>query len=152
MGRERGQITVFFALILLCVCSLMGGLFESARTAGMRWYLRTSADSAMDSVFSHYHKEVWRSYRLLLLQREDWEMTALWEQFLTPYLEKSGWYEAALQDAAAEGVIRITDGNGRYPQTVPQAFRRICREALRDCDGRVHGDRKEILFLLSPSV
>ncbi len=116
MGRERGQITVFFALILLCVCSLMGGLFESARTAGMRWYLRISADSAMDSVFSHYHKEVWRSYRLLLLQREDWEMTALWEQFLTPYLEKSGWYEAALQDAAAEGVIRITDGNGRYLQ------------------------------------
>ena len=55
--RKSGQITVFLSLVLLCVCSLVCGLVESARTAGAGWYLKLAADSAMDSVFSGYHRE-----------------------------------------------------------------------------------------------
>ena len=54
--RKSGQITVFLSLVMLCVCSLVCGLVESARTAGAGWYLKMAADSAMDSVFSGYHR------------------------------------------------------------------------------------------------
>ena len=69
--RKSGQITVFLSLVLLCVCSLVCGLVESARTAGAGWYLKLAADSAMDSVFSGYHREAWEQYRLFLLEYED---------------------------------------------------------------------------------
>ena len=38
--RKSGQITVFLSLVMLCVCSLVCGLVESARTAGAGWYLK----------------------------------------------------------------------------------------------------------------
>lgn len=62
--RKSGQITVFLSLVMLCVCSLVCGLVESARTAGAGWYLKMAADSAMDSVFSGYHRAAWEQYRL----------------------------------------------------------------------------------------
>ena len=54
--QKSGQITVFLSLALLCIFSLMCGLIESARMAGARCYLKLAADSAMDSVFSEYHR------------------------------------------------------------------------------------------------
>ncbi len=69
--RKSGQITVFLSLVMLCVCSLVCGLVESARTAGAGWYLKMAADSAMDSVFSGYHRAAWEQYRLFLLEYED---------------------------------------------------------------------------------
>ena len=66
--HNNGHITVFLSLTLLCIVSLMCGLLESARTAGTRWYLKIAADSAMDSVFSRYHREAWDKYRIFLLE------------------------------------------------------------------------------------
>ena len=50
--RVSGQITVFLSLILICVCGLLCGLLESARTAAARCYVEIAACSAMDSLFS----------------------------------------------------------------------------------------------------
>ena len=65
MGKaRRGEITVFLSLILICVCGLVCGLLESARTAAARCYLQTAAFSAMDSLFSQYHRTLWEEYRI----------------------------------------------------------------------------------------
>lgn len=110
--RKSGQITVFLSLVLLCIFSLMCGLIESARTAGARWYLILAADSAMDSVFSNYHKEVWDKYRLFLLEEGNkGEIGDAWKDYMEPYMENSGWYSMDAEHADAANTY-ITDQDG----------------------------------------
>ena len=40
---EKGEITVFLAMILVSVCALLCGMAESVRTAGARCYLTCSS-------------------------------------------------------------------------------------------------------------
>ena len=111
--RKSGQITVFLSLVMLCVCSLVCGLVESARTAGAGWYLKMAADSAMDSVFSGYHRAAWEQYRLFLLEYEDEdEPGSTWLKHMEPYMETHGWYPAVMQSASVKGISRITDKHG----------------------------------------
>ena len=111
--RKSGQITVFLSLVMLCVCSLVCGLVESARTAGAGWYLKMAADSAMDSVFSGYHRAAWEKYRLFLLEyEEEDEPGSTWLKYMEPYMENHGWYPAVIQTASVKEISRITDEHG----------------------------------------
>ena len=113
--KKRGQITVFLSLALLCIFSLMCGLIESARMAGARCYLKLAADSAMDSVFSEYHREAWDQYRLFLLEAKDEkEIKDSWNQFMEPYMESSGWYGMAMESAEVSDRVLITDDGGSH--------------------------------------
>ncbi|WP_143322100.1 DUF5702 domain-containing protein [Clostridium sp. HBUAS56010] len=112
---KSGQITVFLSLALLCIFSLMCGLIESARTAGARCYLKLAADSAMDSVFSQYHREVWDKYRLFLLEfKDEGEIYDNWKKYMEPYMESSGWYSMDMVSADKKELIRITDNGGEH--------------------------------------
>lgn len=113
--RKSGQITVFLSLALLCIFSLMCGLIESARTAGARCYLKLAADSAMDSVFSEYHREVWDQYRLFLLESGDTEeLQTVWKEYMGPYMDTSGWYSMEVESADAIQKVFITDDGGEH--------------------------------------
>ena len=59
--QERGEITVFLAMILLSMCALLCGIVESVRTAGGRYLLRTAMDSSMGSLLAQYHQGLWES-------------------------------------------------------------------------------------------
>lgn len=113
----EGQITVFLSLIFLCIFSLMCGLIESARTAGARWYLKVAADSAMDSLFSCYHRTVWDQYRLFLLEfTESDDIGNKWLEYMRPYEETHGWYPMKVESASVDRLVAITDKNGQYLQ------------------------------------
>lgn len=113
--RKSGQITVFLSLALLCIFSLMCGLIESARTAGARCYLKLAADSAMDSVFSEYHREAWDQYRLFLLESGDTEeLQTSWKEYMSPYMDTSGWYSMDVESADTIQSVLITDDGGEH--------------------------------------
>lgn len=113
--RKSGQITVFLTLAMMCICSLVCGLIESARTAGAGWYLKQAADSAMDSIFSGYHREVWEKYRLFLLEYgEKKELEEAWLHYMEPYMEEHAWYPVTLQSASVIGMSGITDDHGTH--------------------------------------
>ena len=117
MGRAelKGEVTVFLSLVMMCIFALLCVLAESARTAGARFYLQTAVSSALDSVFSQYHRELWDSYRLLFAEYEDEEdLKADFQQFLVPYLEVENWYPMKLKAVSAEELDTVTDDNGRY--------------------------------------
>lgn len=117
MGKkgEKGQVTVFISLITLCMFALFCGLLESARTAGARWYLQTASASALDSVFSQYHRQLWDSYRLLFAEYEDEnELEADFTYYFQPYQENSGWYPMEQQTINVEEFLTVTDDNGTY--------------------------------------
>ena len=117
-GKKQGlsgQITVFISMILMILFAFLCVLMESARTAGARWYLQMAASSAMDSVFSQYHRELWDRYRLLFAEYEGpEEIEQDFAGFLLPYLETKNWYPMALEQTAAEEIVRATDGHGAY--------------------------------------
>lgn len=71
MGEADASITVFLSLILTCICALMGGLFESVRTAGSGWYMQMALDSSLDSLMSKYHRDVWEQYRIFALEFDE---------------------------------------------------------------------------------
>ena len=113
--HNNGHITVYLSLTLLCIVSLMCGLLESARTAGTRWYLKIAADSAMDSVFSKYHREAWDKYRIFLLEDKSGnELEQEWQEYIKPYMEHSGWYSVNIEEANLQQRALITDDRGTY--------------------------------------
>lgn len=112
---EKGEITVFLAMILVSVCALLCGMAESVRTAGARCYLRMAVDSSMDSLMAQYHRELWKQYRILGLEYDS-PQTLEWElgEFLTPYMNAQNWYPMKISCTEAKDIIALTEGEGRY--------------------------------------
>lgn len=108
-----GQITVFFALTLCLVFALLLGILESARTQGARLYFTQAVNSAMDSLFSQYHRKLWEDYRLLGLEHyEEQQLCDEMERFLSPYLGASDWYPEELGEITVEDRLLLTELDG----------------------------------------
>lgn len=111
--RRRGEITVFLALILLCVWALLCGLVESARTAGARCYLRQAVDSSMDSLLSQYHRQLWGKYHIFGLEFGDKQgLEQEFCGFLSTYLEADNWYPMEAKEIRTVGMEALTDKDG----------------------------------------
>ncbi len=108
--RQKGSITVFLSLILVCISALIFALLESARTAGVRYYLQTAADAAMDSLYSNFHKELWENYRLILYEGVD-EQTVEKDyiRYVKDYIDNSNIYRLDEPKAEVMDLRRITD-------------------------------------------
>lgn len=108
-------MTIFISMVMMCIFALLCCLVESARTAGARWYLQTAASSALDSIFSQYHRQMWDSYRLLFAEydKED-EFKEDYTKFLTPYLDEGKWFPMELKSLEVEEWHKATDDNGSY--------------------------------------
>lgn len=115
MQRAGGVVTVFISMVMMCIFALLCGLLESARTAGARWYLQTASASALDSVFSQYHRELWDSYRLLFAEYEtEDELEADYAAFLQNYFDADNWYPMELTSVQTELRRLATEENGAY--------------------------------------
>lgn len=113
--RKDGAITIFLSLIFVCVAALIFGLVESARTAGVNYYLQTAADSALDSVFSEFDNKLWEKYRLILrnYKSED-ELKSRFSNYINPYIESSGIYKISNPQVEVLDKQVITDEGGAW--------------------------------------
>lgn len=113
--KLKGTITVFLALIFVCVCALVLTLVESARTAGLRFHLDNAAASSMDSLFSEYHNELWNQYRITAYECEDTgvAMSSL-EKYMQPYLNVKSWMRMDYAHAQLSQVSYLTDNGGEW--------------------------------------
>lgn len=110
MGR-RGEITLFLAMVLVCISALLCTIVESARTAGARCLLRTAVDASADSLMAQYHRTLWEKYRLFGLEyRDEVMLEKEFEQFLKPYLEAENWYPMKAEAVRMGQVMNLTDG------------------------------------------
>ena len=110
-----GAITVFLSLILTCICALMGGLFESARTAGSGWYMQMALNSSLDSLMSCYHRELWDQYRIFVLECADKErLVAEMKPQMETYLAAAPFYPVKDGTLQIEAMDAITGQNGDF--------------------------------------
>ena len=111
--RRSGQMTVFLAMVILCICALMSGLLESARTAGTRWYFKMAAASSLDSVMSGFHRALWDRYHLLLLEAEDETVVedAIFF-YIKEYDRENHLYPMEPEGVTVSGLTHVTDSAG----------------------------------------
>ncbi len=111
--KRSGQMTVFLAMVILCICALMSGLLESARTAGTRWYFKMAAASSLDSVMSGFHRGLWDRYHLLLLEAEDeTDVEDAIFFYIKEYDRENHLYPMELEGVTVSGLTRVTDSAG----------------------------------------
>lgn len=111
--KDSAQISVFFALTTAMILALFLGVLESARTQGTRLSMTIAVNSAVDSLFSQYHKELWSDYRLLGLEQYAYDqLEEEMADFLSPYLEAKNWSLAKLDGIELSSVIHFAGENG----------------------------------------
>ena len=113
--KKSGSVTIFVCLIFICISALICGLLESARTSGARLYLQTTGDSAIDSLFSRYHRALWDNYKILSLESEsDEKISELMLSYMQPYIENSGMYRIQNPQIKLNKKISLSDNGGMY--------------------------------------
>lgn len=130
-GRMEGSITLFLALILMLVCSLVFSLLEAARVQALNEIAARSLLLELESAFGKYQPDLWEDYGLLfldggndsgkldlrLLEGDMLEEAAL-EQ------KGSGFYQMALRNLEVTEYTLATDDSG-------VAFRRQACAAIQ---------------------
>ena len=113
--RKSGSITIFVCLIFICISALICGLLESARTSGARLYLQIAGNSAVDSLFSRYHRDLWENYRILSLESaNDENIKELMLLYMKPYVENSGMYKIQNPQVSLNKKMNLNDNGGMY--------------------------------------
>ena len=113
--RKSGSVTVFICLIFVCISALICGLLESARTSGARFYLQVAGDSAIDSVFSRYHRKLWENYRIFGLESySDENIKDMMLLYMDPYIKNSGMYRIQNPHVNLNKKIYLNDNGGMY--------------------------------------
>jgi len=118
INTGSGEISVFLALIFVLVASLVLTSVEMLRTQATTTYMKIVADSAIDSLFSQYHLDLWNKYRLLGLEMyAPEEITDEYYGFLEPYLirgDTRNWYglTVAKKELGIDEYKLLTDENG----------------------------------------
>lgn len=113
--KKRGSVTIFICLIFICISALICGLLESARVSSTRLYFQTAGDSAIDSLFSRYHRQLWENYKILSLESEsDENIKSLMLEYMKPYVENSGMYRISNPQININKKINLNDNGGMY--------------------------------------
>lgn len=64
MRKTKGSITVFLAFVFVIMLSLVTAIIENVRVTTSESYVSMAADSAMETVFGNYNKELYEEYGL----------------------------------------------------------------------------------------
>lgn len=113
--KKPGEITVFLSLSLLCVFALLCVMVEGARTAGSRYYFQLAVNGSLDTLFSQYHRELWKKYRILGLQYEtEADVLKRLETYVEKYLSVENWYPMHLEQMDRKEWENLTDQGGDF--------------------------------------
>lgn len=116
----RGSLTVFMALCCGIIAALLLSAEEACRTQGARLYLTMLSNSAIDSLFSQYHRSLWKDYRLLGLEHySDEQLREEFKGFAKPYLEADNYYPLEFRGVEVEDKKLMTEEEGElFEQSV----------------------------------
>ena len=84
--HEKASITVFLSLLLVLFIGFIMMMTEHARIFGLRQRLVSATDSAMDSLFSMYDRELLNEFDLMLLNENELSNNQDIEEVVSKYL------------------------------------------------------------------
>ena len=96
--RNSASITVFLSLSFVLIAALILTITESARTIAQRYYMQTALNSAMESLFSEFHRPLWENYRIYALEyRDDKLLQEELADFIKPYCDAKNLFPARVE-------------------------------------------------------
>ncbi len=114
---KKGSITIFLALILSLVLSLVSASIESVRMAAARTQILNSMDIGLYSLFGQYDRTLLEDYDLFALYaggKEELDMASVYDDFQTymkPVLKQNS-QKLELLQGGFNGYRMLTDGKG----------------------------------------
>ena len=112
---QKGSVSVFLALVCLCVISIIMISLESARTGGARWQARNVANIGIDNLFSEYNVGLWKDYKIALLEYlGDEELEESLSMYAADNMEKVSNYRLSEASFDITEKKMIVDEGGRY--------------------------------------
>lgn len=115
---RKGSITVFLALIMSLLLSLVCASIESVRMAAARTQILNSVDIGLYSLFGQYDKAVLKDYDLFLLDgsfgRGELDMASVYdnmESYMKPILKQNS-QKLSVAQGGFTGYRLLTDDNG----------------------------------------
>lgn len=115
-----GSVTLFLALTLTIILSLIFSLLEAARMQALALIARRDLQLRLESVFGQYHVPMWENYHMLFLDGNDEK-----GQFNLSVLEgimmeeaaleqkEEGFYQISLKNVEIDRFALATDQNGK---------------------------------------
>ena len=92
------SITVFLSLCFVLIAALILTITESARTIAQKYYMQTALNSAMESLFSEFHRPLWENYRIYALEfRDDNLLKEELQSFIKPYSDARNLFPAKIE-------------------------------------------------------
>ena len=92
------SITVFLSLSFVLIAALILTITESARTIAQKYYMQTALNSAMESLFSEFHRPLWENYRIYALEfRDDNLLKEELQSFIKPYSDTRNLFPAKIE-------------------------------------------------------
>ena len=122
---KKGSITIFLALILSLILSLVCASIESVRMVAARTQILNSMDIGLYSLFGQYDRTLLKDYDLFALYaggKEELDMASVYDNFqsyMKPVLKQNS-QKLNLLQGGLNGYQLLTDGNGEvfYQQAV----------------------------------
>ena len=92
------SITVFLSLSFVLIAALILTITESARTIAQKYYMQTALNSAMESLFSEFHRPLWENYRIYALEfKDDNLLKEELQSFIKPYSDARNLFPAKIE-------------------------------------------------------
>ena len=118
--ESSGSITIYLALMLIVIFSLICTVTESARMSSVVLQARSLSYMAADSVFSEFAEQVFSDYGIMVLWKDDSEFTAEFNAYVSAntdtsdilYSVNADFYGIAFQGSTLSDTVKITDDSG----------------------------------------
>jgi len=112
MKEERGSITLFSAISLLLITSIIFTLLEGTRIQELRRFADLQTQVALESVFAKYNSFLWEKYHLLGVDFSIVDDTLYKISNARAAGKSMNLLQLETQEIVLEGYTRITDANG----------------------------------------
>ena len=123
---KRGSITVFLALVLGLVLSLLSSGLESARMAAARTQILNGMDIGLYSLFGQYNKSLLKDFDLFAVDGtcggKEMDLASVYdnlESYMKPVMKQNS-QKLSVQQGGISGYLLMTDSEGEifYQQAV----------------------------------
>lgn len=144
----EGSITLFLALTLTIILSLIFSLLEAARVQALVRIARRDLQLRLESAFGRYHVPIWDNYHMLFLDGKDakgqFNLSVLegilMEEAALEQMER-GFYRISLKNIEIEKYALATDQKGKFFRE--QACRAIKEKLAAQAADRIKGILKQ---------
>ena len=151
MRKVRGSITIFAALSMMLVASLLLALLEAARVQGLDYYAKKLTETGVESACAEYQPLLWQDYHILALDGSlgsgqfsienvsgritYYEEKNLKQEWTLLNLFGANLFELGLEDASVEEYLLLTDRNGEVflnliAETMKETFPEVVAQEI----------------------